>query len=157
MSGNNEDISKDTNFFICHECGRGFSTRRKLTDHTKRNHKLTICNICKKEFSCKQSMERHKVNIHQNRQEENITNKKSSNKRKEGFCNICQLTFKRYYNYKKHQERFHIVKGSSGSVMMTNNTLTRFKTKSGSARKQYICYCCSVLKNFKSKYSLQRH
>ena len=103
-------------------------------------------------------MERHKVNIHQNRQEENITNEKISNKkRKEGFCNICQLAFKRYYNYKKHQERCHIIKGSSGSFMMTDNTLARFKTKSGSARKQFICYYCSVLKNFKSKYSLQRH
>ena len=106
MSGNHEDIYKDAHLFLCYDCGRGFSTRMKLTDHTKRNHKLTICNICKKEFTCKQNMERHKVNIHQNRQEENITNEKISNKkRKEGFCNICQLAFKRYYNYKKHQER----------------------------------------------------
>ena len=40
---------------------------------------------------------------------------------------------------------------------MSYDSLSRFKNKFHSRRKQFICYFCPVLKSYKNKYSLLRH
>ena len=89
-----EDIDENVDVFLCHECGRCFSTRKKLTDHTMKSHKLSICNICSKEFSSKQNLERHRVNKH-------VENRAALE------CMYCSKSFQRKYHLERHINEVH--------------------------------------------------
>lgn len=56
--------------YICHQCGKGFKNSGALSRHTREVHNRLLrftCDICNASFTCKRTMEEHKLTHSSNR------------------------------------------------------------------------------------------
>ena len=77
---------------VCLSCGAHFSNLLKLRIHQRVHDETNKCQICKKCFGTKQSLERHKL-VH--------TDEKAFE------CDICKQEFTLKCNHKRHMKRKH--------------------------------------------------
>lgn len=61
---------KNERHYICHQCGKGFKNSGALSRHTREVHNRLLrfkCDICEDSFTCKRTMEEHKLTHSKNR------------------------------------------------------------------------------------------
>ena len=170
---------------ICTTCSKKFNSKKAKNDHIRNVHSTKLpCKLCPKEFSMKSNLQRHIYTVHmkapaqhkcefcikcfhnnqnlRNHQEickNNSKNKpkskpKKTKQYKTGYCGICKVTFSRIAKLKKHNEKQHTLKNRNGDFMLVDRVLSK---KSVNIVKKNICYLCSVLRSFYSKFTLKRH
>ncbi|XP_039439786.1 zinc finger protein 431-like isoform X1 [Culex pipiens pallens] len=96
MHPNFEVPAKIINPVVCEHCGRVFENKTCLASHTRAKHKksdnVPTCNICRKTFTARSSLERHML-LHNNE--------------KPFACSQCDKTYRRNLDLKHHVELVH--------------------------------------------------
>ncbi|XP_047542221.1 zinc finger protein 160-like isoform X12 [Vanessa atalanta] len=88
-----KEVHEITFTFICDVCKSIFPSRRALTTHTNKFHtQKTLCEVCKKSFSCISTLKKHMA---------------SHSGDKDFVCEICDKSYGHEKSLKKHM-RLHI-------------------------------------------------
>lgn len=101
----------------CHRCHASFNMKKPLISHLRTVHKKFMCEYCWKELGCKDTLRRHVKEGHE--------------KRRSFPCPLCDSSFARGENLKRHFESLHprdeYHRCKCGELFLSENELKQHK------------------------------
>ena len=183
MGNKERQILIEEGTFSYKHCSKVFAKKRGVTQHIRDVHRDRVaCDLCIKSFTTHINLSRHKREVHmlmKGQYECNFCNgllkrksdllkhmqkckvknenrevrKKIKPRTQECYCELCNITFTRLDNLKRHTDKQHKISIRNRGFMLVNDVMGKYKGKS----KEYICYSCQRPTRFFNKFSLERH